>query len=598
MSPKGGLRRSLISAIATTIGALILALLLLEDPLVDYRLDRLARQTLEDALDRVEAALAEGAPPDAVADLVGAETGCRITFVDDEGRPTADTGFDPPDLDRAGPIVRRALLQRFLEGHPVLAARDGDARVAFRRIGDHVVQVAHSTRATEEMRSTIRELLIVGGVMALLIALLLTAVLSRTLVEPARELTRVASALADGDLSVRTHSRRHDELGEIGRALDRMAETLAERIARAREEQGRLRTILNSMVEAVFVTDSLGRIVQTNEALEQLVEGDPRGRTVIEAIPSKKLHEAVRQARKGAHPAHVELKIKVGGEKRSFSAQVAPLPDQAGVIAVLHDVTSLKQLDRIRRDFVANASHELRTPLTAIRGFSETLRDGALEDPQAARRFVDVIIRHTLRLQALVDDLAALSRAESPDQELELGPVDVEKVIGEVIGGLLSKASERDIQLVFEPGRACPPALANERGLDQVLINLVDNAIKYSPKGSWVRVRTASTPGTVAIEVHNPGPPIKPKHQKRLFERFYRVDKGRSRDEGGTGLGLAIVKHLCTAMNGHVTVESSKEKGTIFRVVLPRADRSAEDSEASEDREASEDGPAVEPPAA
>ncbi len=576
MSSRGGLRRSLISAIATTIGALILALVLLEDPLVEYRLDRLAQQTLQEALDQVERGLDGGNAPDAVADLVGAETGCRVTFIDDDGRPTADTGFDPPHLERAVPVVRRAMLRRFLEGRPVLAARDGDARVAFRRIGGHIVQATRSTQATEEMRATIRELLVVGGVMALLIALLLTAVLGRTLVEPARDLTRVASALAGGDLTVRTHSRRNDELGEIGRALDRMAETLAERIALAREEQDRLRTILNSMVEAVFVTDSLGRIVQTNQALGQLVDGDPRGRTVMEAIASKKLHSAVRLARRGARPAHVELKIKVGGEKRSFSAQVAPLPEQAGVIAVLHDVTSLKQLDRIRRDFVANASHELRTPLTAIRGFSETLRDGALDDPQAAKRFVEVIIRHTLRLQALVDDLAALSKAESPDQELELTAVGVEKVIGEVVGGLTSKASERDIQLVFEPAQQCPPAMANERGLDQVLINLVDNAIKYSPQGSIVRVRVASTPGTVAIEVHNPGPPIKPKHQKRLFERFYRVDKGRSRDEGGTGLGLAIVKHLCTSMNGTVSVESTKEKGTVFRVVLPRADRPTE----------------------
>ena len=575
MSPAGGLRRSLISAIATTIGALILALILLEDPLVDYRLDRLAQQTLADALDQIARGLAEGQSPDQVAARIGAETGCRVTFVDEEGRPLADSGVHGPDLDLAAPTVRRALLRRFLQGAPILAVRDGDVRVAFGRVGGYLVQLTQSTRTAEQMRSAIRELLVVGGVMALLIALLLAVVLSRTLVEPAGELTRIASALADGNLSVRSHSRRNDELGEIGRALDRMAETLAERVAAAREERDRLRTILNSMVEAVFVTDSLGRIVQTNHALEQLVEVDPRGRTAIEAIPSKKLHEAVRQARKGARPIHVELKIKVGGEKRFFSAQVAPLPEQAGVIAVLHDVTGLKQLDRIRRDFVANASHELRTPLTAIRGFSETLRDGALDDPQAAKRFVDVIIRHTLRLQALVDDLAELSRAESPDQEIKLAAVDVEKVIGEVIGGLTSKANERDIQLVFEPTGECPPALASERGLDQILINLVDNAIKYSPEGARVRVRTSATRGTVAIEVHNPGPPIKPKHQKRLFERFYRVDKGRARGEGGTGLGLAIVKHLCTAMNGRVSVESTKEKGTVFRVVLPRADRAA-----------------------
>ncbi|MEM9070269.1 MAG: ATP-binding protein [Myxococcota bacterium] len=571
MFPFGGLRRTLVSAIVTTIGTLILALMLLEDPLVEYQLGRLAQEDLALALDEISADLNAGGDPDEIADRVGAERGCRVTIL--AGRTiVGDSGFDGANLARAQAAVHEDALGQFLSGRTFPRTARGDHR-AFRRAERHVVQVLRSTATADRMRTTIRELLIIGGVMASLIALLLTIVLGRALVQPAQELTEVANTLAEGDLSARTNSERDDELGTIGRALDHMADTLAERITRLRAEQDRLRTILNSMVEAVFVTDSLGRIVQTNQALDFLVDGDARGRTSLEAIPSKKLRDAIRSARKKRHAIEVEFKIRVGGgSKRAFRAQVAPLQEGAGVIAVLHDVSRLKEIDRIRRDFVANASHELRTPLTAIRGFSETLRDGALEDPDAARRFLEVIIRHTLRLQALVDDLAALSKAESPEQELQLEPVDVEVVIGEVIRGLTAKATEHNIQVLFQPSSLKAVAMANARGLDQVLINLIENAIKYSPEGSSVRVRVLSSESVISIEVNNPGPPIKPKHQKRLFERFYRVDKGRSRDRGGTGLGLAIVKHLCTAMNGVVAVESNEADGTTFRVSLPQVE--------------------------
>jgi two-component system phosphate regulon sensor histidine kinase PhoR len=266
----------------------------------------------------------------------------------------------------------------------------------------------------------------------------------------------------------------------------------------------------------------------------------------------------------------VEVEIKLDDVVRAFSGHVAPLQEGAGVVAVLHDVSRLRETDRLRRDFVANASHELRTPLTAIRGFAETLRDGAIDDPSAARRFLDVILRHTLRLQALVGDLTALSRAESPDQTLELEPVDVAAATVEVVRGLQSKAEQRHVQLIFEPPDEALLVEANGRALDQVLINLVDNAIKYTPEGTSVRVRTKATRSAVMLEVNNPGPPIAPQHLERVFERFYRVDEGRSRDVGGTGLGLSIVKHLCMQMGAEVRARSTAEEGTTFSVHLRR----------------------------
>jgi len=560
----GGLRRSLIGAIATAIGALVLVLLLLEDPLVQFRLRQVAADLLDRGLDRFERGLEAGEDPDALADLIGSELGIRLTAVR-EGVVVADSGYDGAALPEA-----RALLVERSNDITALSA-DGSRHIDHRAVDELEVQASLPATVTQRARASVRELLILGGVLAALVAFFLTLALTRTLIAPATELTRVADALAAGDLSARFGHDRDDELGAIGRALDRMAAELGERVQNLRQEQDRIRTILDAMVEAVFVTDALGRITLTNRALDELVGSDALGRTAREVVQSDELHAAVRGARK-ASARGVDLAIEKDELRRYFRAQVAPLPDGSGVVAVLHDVTRLESAERIRRDFVANASHELRTPLTAIRGFAETLRSGAVEEPESAQRFLDIILKHTLRLQALVADLAALSRAESPDHRLEVEPIDVESVVVDVVRGLTTKAAQRDVQLVLEPGSAESWALGSERGLDQVMVNLVDNATKYAPSGSAVHVRIRTTGERVRVEVHNPGPGIAKEHHARIFERFYRIDEGRSRDIGGTGLGLAIVKHLTLKMGGEVGLESESGQGVTFWIELPTFD--------------------------
>ena len=566
MQSMGGLRRSLVGAIATAIGGMVLLLLLLEDPLVQFRMRQLASDTLETALDRFEQGVRAGDDPDEVADEVGATLGVRITVSDATGRVVGDSGYDGEALQRA-----RALVEPGTEQAAGLSA-DRSRHVLHRRIDRFAVQASMPAAVTERARESIRELLILGGIMAALMAVFLTSALTRTLIEPARELTRVADAMAAGNLTARFGTERDDELGAIGRALDRMAGELGERVQILRQEQDRMRTILDAMVEAVFVTDPLGRITLTNRALAEMVDGDPIGRTAREVVQSDELHAAVRAARK-AEARGVDLVLEREGERRYFRAHVAPLPDGSGVVSVLHDLTRLEAADRIRRDFVANASHELRTPLTAIRGFAETLRAGALADPASGNRFLDIILKHTLRLQALVADLAALSRAESPDHRLEVEPVDVQSVVIDVVRGLTTKAAGREVQLVFRPGDEDSWALANERALDQVMVNLVDNATKYAPPGASVHVGIERSGEHVRVVVHNPGPGIAKDHHDRIFERFYRIDEGRSRDVGGTGLGLAIVKHLTFKMGGEVGVESYPGEGVTFWVSLPWFDR-------------------------
>lgn len=558
-----GLRRSLFGAIVTAIGALILVLLLLEGILVPY----LLRDTTEGVLATAVAQVDENRQAlglERAVENASAECGCRLMVSNVSGL-LADSHHEAPRLDANSVQSYEAELS------------EGPERL--------FVEASLPAHVTQEIHASVRELLLLSSTLAALVALFLAIVLSRTFVTPARDLTRVADSLAAGDFSARMKDDRRDEFGQIGSALDRMAEQLQDRIDTLRSKQDRLRAVLNAMVEAVFVADPLGRITATNEAFDRLVgsmngEADVVGRTANEVFKSGPLHEAVRAGRRN-ESGRVELIFEGQEKAHELNAEVAPLPEGAGVVVVIHDVTELRRADRMRRDFVANASHELRTPLTAIRGFAETLRDGALHDPKAAARFLDVILRHTARLEALVGDLAALSRAESPSQHLDMQLVDVDAAVLEVLRGLSSRAAERGVDFNFVPTAPHVLAWANPRALDQVLINLVDNAIKYAPSETEVSLEI-TTGDDIVLRVHNDGPGIDKRHHSRLFERFYRVDEGRSRDVGGTGLGLAIVKHLCTRMGAKVHVESGASEGTAFVVTLQAVPSELLDSELPE----------------
>ncbi|MGD8826850.1 MAG: ATP-binding protein [Myxococcales bacterium] len=566
-----GLRWNLIAATMTATAAIVLTILLLEDPLTDYRLSRTQQLGLQEATDAAEAELRQQSDPDAVAEQVGARFGAWVLVIRD-GRIVGSTRNDAPGFEEsasyavAPPEPGKAAFLRVELGEPpeeffVLAQRQEDGTI---------IQAMRSTQQAEAMRSSVRELMLVAGALALLIGVVLTWALSRAIVVPARQLTEVADALSRGDLSVRTFSQRDDELGDIGRSLDRLADQLNERITSLHAQESRLKTMLNAMVEAVFVTDSLGRIVLTNTALDQIAHREALGRSPSEVLRNQALHDAVRAARHG-EAVSADLTLESGAETRIYTAVVAPLPGRGGVVGVLHDVTKQKLADRVRRDFVANASHELRTPLTAIRGFAETLKAGALRDPESAERFVDVILRHTLRLQALVNDLVALSRAESPEQEYELAPVDLAEAVNDVVHGLAAQAEQRRLDVQIELLAGLPEVIANLRALDQVLINLVDNAIKYTPEGGRISIRTELHPEAVTLHIDNSGPGIPSDQLARIFERFYRVDAGRSREMGGTGLGLSIVRHLVARMGGHIEAESKPGQWTRFSLTLGRA---------------------------
>jgi two-component system phosphate regulon sensor histidine kinase PhoR len=393
-----------------------------------------------------------------------------------------------------------------------------------------------------------------------------------------QRLQQVVEALTQRDFARRARLRSPGPLGDLGRALDSLAERLSTGDEKKRSHKDRLRTILDAMAEAVMVTNSRGYITLTNEVLTDLVGFHAEGKTATEAIRHPEFHHAIEEAQEGfSSLLEIEIEGAGGSPRRVLRASLSPLRSRQGVVTVFHDVTAERVADQVRRDFVANAGHELRTPLTAIRGFAETLREGAIRDPESAQSFLDVIVRHARRLQSLVDNLADLSRFEGDELELELTPVSAGALVDEVVRGLEAHSKAKGLTVVCTGLDEAPPVVAEERALEQVLVNLVDNAIKYTPEGGEVRVDLVAKERDLLIEVANSGPGIPAKHLPRVFERFYRVDAGRSRELGGTGLGLSIVKHLVAKIGGRITVDSDAD-WTRFRLTVPRADSPKSDT--------------------
>lgn len=390
-----------------------------------------------------------------------------------------------------------------------------------------------------------------------------------------RKIKSVVDAMSRGDLAARARIAEPGLVGSIARSLDALSERLSKLDKAQLAQDERLRTILDAMSEAVLVTDADGHITLSNRVLQNMLGMEVEGKTAVEAIRHPDFHEALQQARQG-ETSSLEFELARAnpepGPRRALRASVAPLRGRRGVVAVLYDVTQERATERVRRDFVANASHELRTPLTAIRGFAETLKQDTQSDPAARERFLDVILRHTKRLELLVDDLSHLSRLENEEAlaERRLQPVDPGRLLAEVVEGLESRIRAKALSVQMSGTGAASQVLADPRSLEQICVNLVDNAIKYTPANGKIQISVTDRAEQVQIEVANTGPGIPEKHLSRVFERFYRVDAGRSRELGGTGLGLSIVKHLVANLGGEVSVQSVENDWTRFCVLLPR----------------------------
>jgi two-component system phosphate regulon sensor histidine kinase PhoR len=440
------------------------------------------------------------------------------------------------------------------------------------------VRVAADLAELDRSVSALRRTFAAAGALALASALAISALLVARSLRSLGELREVVDSIARGELDRRLRWRSGDEREEIAQAINRMADELRRRLREADGERGRLQAVLSGMFEGVLVVGADGRVVLANPSFRRLfsVWGDVAGRTALELVRHPAVDDLLREAALSSETLERELEVgsPTGQASRSLLVHAARFPEQGerlGTLAVFHDVTEIRRLEGLRRDFVANVSHELKTPLTAIRGFAETLAAGDVP-PDRVKGFVGIILRHAERLERLIDDLLVLSRVESRKLPLDLGPVDVARVAVSVVRGMEPQLGAHRVTAEVRSDGA-PAAWADRRAVEQILTNLVDNAVKYSEPGGRIQIEVEGEPQHVTLRVRDSGIGIPDEDQPRVFERFYRVDKARSRDLGGTGLGLAIVKHLAQAMGGDASVKSRLGEGSTFRVALPRADR-------------------------
>ena len=366
-----------------------------------------------------------------------------------------------------------------------------------------------------------------------------------------------------------------DELGALADSLGRVAAQVNDLVDKVRLEGARRDAILTGMVEGVLAVDKELRVTFCNAAFATAfgVTGPvPEGLPVLRLVRDPDFLEMVRIVVASGDSVKRRMHL-TGADSRSFEVQAAPLagPSSSGAMAILHDITDLERLERVRKDFVANVSHELRTPLTAIRGYAETLLDGALDDPDNRRRFVEIIQSHAIRLNNIASDLLALSELESGRLPLAPGKLSVLATLEAAMRTVESEAAMRKVQLGWGTVEDLQ-VMGNKIKLEQAFVNLLDNAVKFNRGGGEVWVEASRLPGgKVAISIADSGIGIPSEDVPRIFERFYRVDKARSREVGGTGLGLSIVKHVVEQMHGTVSVESQLNKGAKFTVVLPEA---------------------------
>ncbi len=522
----------------------------------------------------------------AVAAAIGQKISARITIVTSTGEVVGDSEVAPAALGGLENHLQRPEVQEALKTGNGSAIRYSATlhtdmlyvAVPFRSTPEvhGILRLALPLTAVSRTTGSLHAILGVALAVAALFSLVLSYILSNVTSRTLRTMTVNALRIGRGDFSRRLPVTSRDELGDLGRVMNEMTGRIEGQMERLAAEKSRLDAILRGMGEGVMVTDTAGVVTLVNPAFRALfaLQEEVEGRPLIEITRHPSLHEAYRKVVETKGERLGELTLPLAGETTALTHWV-PLLDQGrlqGVVAVFHDITDLKRLETVRRDFVANVSHELRTPVTVIKGYAETLLAGTLaKDPARAAAFLEKIHRHADRLTALVGDLLVLSELESGAVPLHPAPLAIDGPVRHACVLLEEKARARGIAIDRTGIDAVPWVLGDRGRLEQVLVNLLDNAIKYTPEGGRVTIAAREEGAMVQVAVTDTGVGIPPKDLPRIFERFYRVDAARSREQCGTGLGLAIVKHIVQLHGGTVAVESTPEKGSTFSFTLRKA---------------------------
>jgi two-component system phosphate regulon sensor histidine kinase PhoR len=521
---------------------------------------------------------------DTICKEAGRLSATRITVILPDGTVIGDSRETPRLMDnhanrpeiisalagQTGTSLRfsNTLLQRML--YVAIPIRDHQGIVA-------VLRTALPATALEAEIGSIQLKIALGGCIIALLAAAISWVISRRISRPIEQMKKSAEQFAAGDFSQQLNFSSTLEMAGLADALNQMANQLDHRIKTIINQRNQLETVLASMLEGVIAVDSEERIVSINRAAAQLFENEPascQNKSIQEVIRSSALQQFIRRALSNPKPAEEDITV-YQNEERVIDVKSTPLLDadrqQIGTLVVFNDVTQLRDLENMRRDFVANVSHEIKTPLTAIKGFVETLQQGKVHRAEEKERFLSIIQKHVDRLNSIIEDLLALSRIEQEDERREINfqQIKIRDIFEAAVQLCRPKAEEKKVRIELDCDKETT-AVLDPTLIEQAVANLLDNAIKYSEPQSAVLLRSRRQNSEVVISVEDHGIGIAQKHLPRLFERFYRVDQARSRSMGGTGLGLAIVKHIAQAHGGQVTVESRLGEGSRFSIHLPQ----------------------------
>jgi len=521
---------------------------------------------------------------DALVKVLSPKIKSRITIIDKKGKVLADSEKLPQDTLKMENHLNRPEINTALTGkigidtrfsntlkidmlYVALPIKENNQALGFLRL-------ALPLESVQKTLSTIRKIVFMGLFLALGFAFVLGYIVTTKITKPINRIIQVTRKFSKGDFTHRVINYSRDEIGELALTLNKMAQDLEDKIKEIRRQNQELAAIFNSMIEGIIVVDKTSRIVSINPAIEKVfgvLNKAAQGRAFLEMIRNNEISEIINNVLASGKSLSAEITLVLQGHRIFEINAVGIFENESvnGCLVVVHDITEIRRLETVRRDFVANVSHELKTPLTSIKGFVETLLEGALDDKKNSRDFLKIIQDHAERLNNLVNDLLSLSNLESKEMPLEISDVHLAQVIDEVILGFGSQLKKNDVEIMNE----LPLGIvvkADKDKIMQVFTNLIDNAIKFNKKNGLVSIYSEELNGKIKITIEDYGVGIPEKDIPRIFERFYRVDKARSRELGGTGLGLSIVKHIVELHGGMAGVKSTEGLGSKFFFTLPK----------------------------
>lgn len=507
----------------------------------------------------------------------------RITIVDIKGKVLSDSEENPTLMDNHAnrPEIKEAMLGKTGKSIRYSFTLEIDMLyIAIPIVNDNhqilgAIRLALPLIEVNKNIGYLRRIVLSTTIIGLLIATLISIIISLNITKPIKEMTEISKKISKGDFSKKLKIHSQDEIGQLSLALNQMSEDLESKIKIISEDRNKIEVVLSSVIEGIAAIDKKGKLIICNNAFEKIIhcsQNKALGRFHWEIIRNNQLNEILKETIQKGQTSTQEITVLFPQEK-IFYASATPLGEKEniwGAVVVLNDITQIKKLEKMREEFIANISHELRTPLTSIQGFIETLKEGAINDPEKTQHFLEIIEKQSNRLNSLVEDILKLSKIESQEIVVNLQSTNLKELLDKVMAEFKEKIILKKIQISTNISPQFPLLKVDPEQIELVLRNLLDNAIKYTPEKGEISISFLEREKDIYLEITDNGIGISQEHLPRIFERFYRVNKDRSRDLGGTGLGLAIVKHVVQVHKGTIGVDSHPGEGAKFFIILPK----------------------------